>query len=240
MLAKRSGDPLILMYHSVDTYAEDPYQVTVSPPRFREQLRWLRRNGFRGVSVAELLAQWDRPGSHHLVGLTFDDGYADFASDVVPALREHDFTATVFVLGERMGSENEWDDLGPRKQLMTRKQVQQVAEAGMEIGSHGLCHVSLPSASTKVVTEETERSRCMLEEVVGQPVHGFAYPYGEVAGREVEAVRAAGYDYGCAIWRSELTGRHALPRVYIGERDRALRLRAKHLRHEVAGRRRIR
>jgi hypothetical protein len=43
----------------------------------------------------------------------------------------------------------------------------------------------------------------------------------------VDTVRAAGYHYGCAIWRSPLTSLHALPRTYVGDRDGALRLRAK-------------
>ncbi len=49
----------------------------------------------------------------------------------------------------------------------------------------------------------------------------------------VNAVREAGYDYGCAIWRSPLSGRHALPRTYVGDRDNALRLFAKRIRYAV-------
>jgi len=40
---------MVLMYHSVEPYAEDPYQITVSPRRFERQLRWLRRRGLRGL-----------------------------------------------------------------------------------------------------------------------------------------------------------------------------------------------
>jgi len=47
----------------------------------------------------------------------------------------------------------------------------------------------------------------------------------------VEGVRAAGYGYGCAIWPSEYTGQHALPRTFIGESDSSPRLWAKGLRH---------
>ena len=71
------GSAPILMYHAVDTLA-DPMNVQVFPARLRQQLRVLRRLGMRGVSVRELLAA----PSHRdrLVGLTFDDGYADFAT----------------------------------------------------------------------------------------------------------------------------------------------------------------
>ena len=47
-------------------------------------------------------------------------------------------------------------------------------------------------------------------------------------------VRETGYDYGCAIWPSEYTSRHALPRIYIGEADTAPRLWAKRARHRLA------
>ena len=42
-----------------------------------------------------------RPARAGLVGLTFDDGYADFVTEVLPVLRRYGFTATVFVLAGR-------------------------------------------------------------------------------------------------------------------------------------------
>jgi hypothetical protein len=67
--------------------------------------------------------------------------------------------------------------------------------------------------------------------VSGQDVGGFCYPYGDMDGRVVDRIRAAGYAYGCAIWRSDLTGRHALPRTFIGDSDTGPRLWAKGARH---------
>ncbi len=125
--------PAVLMYHSVTPYQDDPYLVTVSPARFEAQLRWLRRRGLRGVSVAELLAARERGSGHDLVGLTFDDGYADFVEHALPALTRHGCTATVFVIAGRLGGDNAWDAEGPRKPLMTARQVRQAADAGIEI-----------------------------------------------------------------------------------------------------------
>ncbi len=140
------GMPMVLMYHSVQPYTEDPYLVTVGPPRFEQQMRWLRRRGLRGVSIAELLAARAAGAGKGLVGLTFDDGYADFAEYALPVLRRYGFTATVFVIAGRMGGDNVWDPAGPRKPLLDADQVRALAEAGVEIGSHGLMHVSLPAA----------------------------------------------------------------------------------------------
>ncbi|GLY94197.1 polysaccharide deacetylase family protein [Actinoplanes sp. NBRC 103695] len=219
--------PLVLMYHSVEPYTEDPYQVTVDPRRFERQLRWLRRRGLRGVSMRTLLSA---PGPG-LVGLTFDDGYADFLGEVMPLLAAFDFTATVYVVAGSLGGHNSWDEPGPRKALMTAEDVRTVAAAGMEIGSHGFAHVRMTSADDLAL--HTVRSREILEESSGQDVTGFCYPYGAVGAREVEAVRAAGYDYACAVRPAPVAGRHAIPRTFIGDRDASPRLYAKLARHRL-------
>ncbi|WP_149260719.1 polysaccharide deacetylase family protein [Actinomadura sp. K4S16] len=225
------------MYHSVDHFDEDPHLVTVSPARFGRQMAWLRAHGLRGVSMRELLEAHAAGRSRGLVGLTFDDGYADFATRAVPALVRYGFGATVFVVTGRIGTYNAWDD-GPRKPLMTAEQIRAVAGVGMEIASHGRHHVSLPEADGTELREELEESRAVLEDLVEAPVTGFAYPYGHATAREVEAVRAAGYDYACDI-RPEEPARHALPRTYVGDRDGPLRLRAKLVLHELRRRGRV-
>ncbi|KJK54893.1 polysaccharide deacetylase family protein [Saccharothrix sp. ST-888] len=225
--------PWILMYHSVADEEEDPYLLTVSPERFAAQMAWLSRTGRRGVSIRELLRATAAGRADHLVGLTFDDGYADFAQHAVPVLHTHGFTATAYVVPDLLGSENGWDTMGPRKQLLTVDQVTELAAAGWEIGSHGLGHRALPGLPADILAEQTSQSRRALEDLVGEPVTGFCYPYGAVDLPAALAVRDAGYDYACAIQHSELTGRFALPRSYVGNRDGALRLLAKQGRHQL-------
>lgn len=231
--AGRTGKsfPFVLMYHSVDEYEQDPYQVTVSPARFDHQLRWLKRCGLRGTSMQELLRARLLGDARGLVGLTFDDGYADFVSTAMPALLRYGFSATVFVLAGRLGGHNCWDDDGPSKQLMTTEDVQHAAACGMEIGSHGMLHQALRRVEAPVLADEVSNSKTILESITGEEVRGFCYPYGDVNEAVVDAVRGAGYDYACAIWPSPLSGRHALPRTYIGDRDGSLRLHAKRIRH---------
>jgi peptidoglycan/xylan/chitin deacetylase (PgdA/CDA1 family) len=224
------GVPLILMYHSIQPYTADPYLVTVSPPRFEQQMRWLRRRGLRGTSVRELLAARAAGAGRDLVGLTFDDGYADFAGHALPVLRRYGFSGTVFVIAGRLGGDNAWDPDGPRKPLLDAGQVGRLAAAGIEIGSHGLAHRRLTGAHD-ALDEEIDGSRQILAEATGQPPAGFCYPYGAIDATVVSRVRAAGYGYGCAIWPSAYAGPHALPRSFVGEADTAPRLWAKTLRH---------
>jgi peptidoglycan/xylan/chitin deacetylase (PgdA/CDA1 family) len=117
-----------------------------------------------------------------------------------------------------------------RKPLLDAAQVRRLAEGGVEIGSHAMQHVSRPTAHGALAAG-TGGSRRILPDITGQPASGFCYPYGHLDAEVVTAVRAAGYDYGCAIWPSEYAGRHALPRTYIGAADTSPRLSGKAVRH---------
>jgi peptidoglycan/xylan/chitin deacetylase (PgdA/CDA1 family) len=196
-------------------------------------MRWLARRGLRGVSIRDLLAARAAGAGKRLVGLTFDDGYADFTRHALPVLERYGFGATVFVIAGRLGGDNAWDPEGPRKRLMDAREVRDLARAGIEIGSHGLRHVRLPAARD-VLAEEVGGSRRILQEITGEPVSGFCYPYGDLDGDAGARVRDMGYGYGCAIWPSAYTSQHALPRTYIGEADTAPRLWAKRVRHQLS------
>ncbi len=223
------------MYHSVAPYEHDPYLVTVRPERLDAQFRCLRRAGLRGVGVGDLLAARRRGAARGLVGLTFDDGYRDFAHTVVPLLRRHGFGATVYVVAGLLGGTNLWDPDGERKDLMTADEVAGVAAEGIEIGAHGMTHVPLSgSIGAPELAREVGESRRVLGDLVPRPVAGFCYPYGAHDDRAVAAVRAAGYEHACATGRPDDPGPLALPRTYVGDRDGALRLVAKRGRHAGA------
>lgn len=232
--APRPGPiPWVAMYHSVGDCSDDPYRITVTPERLERQLAWLRRRGLRGVSVSELLAARARGEGRELVGLTFDDGYADFVTHALPLLHRWDCGATLFVLPGRLGGVNAWDPLGPRKPLLTADGIRRAAAEGVEIGSHGLTHVDLTKADDVTLKVEVAESRALIEELTGAPVDGFCYPYGTVDARAVQAVREAGYGYACAIDPGALTGPHALPRVHVGQNDVTWRLHLKHRLHRL-------
>ncbi|MEU8774719.1 polysaccharide deacetylase family protein [Streptomyces sp. NPDC048606] len=240
--ARRTASPWVLMYHSVAEFtdpAEDPYGITVTPAALEAQLLWLRSRKLRGVSVGELLRARAAGRARGLVGLTFDDGYTDFLTHALPLLRRHDCTATLFVLPGRLGVDNVWDPLGPRKPLLTAEQIREVAASEMELGSHGLLHQDLTAAGDDVLGQELRGSRDLLRELTGTLPEGFCYPYGHLDARVVDATRAAGYTYACAISPGRLAGPHALPRTHVSQADGGGRLRIKELRHRTREQRRV-
>ena len=71
--------------------------------------------------------------------------------------------------------------------------LQELAAAGMKIGSHGLLHRSWRDLSDTELDEELRESRRRLEGVLGAPVDWAACPFGAYDRRVLRRVRAAGY-----------------------------------------------
>jgi peptidoglycan/xylan/chitin deacetylase (PgdA/CDA1 family) len=213
----------ILMYHAVNV-GDDPYNIQVSPQRLRKQLSLLRSLGYRGVSVNRLLM----PGKagERLVGLTFDDGYADFLTTAVPVLAEFGFTATVYMVAGRLGDTNTWDPAPPRRPLLTAAELGTVLSAGHEVGCHGMTHTALRGLSSQELTYEVTESQRVLESVVGAPVTGFCYPYGSYDADAMAEVRST-YQYACAVEASQHHNAWTLPRIFAGQRDHTLRFASK-------------
>jgi peptidoglycan/xylan/chitin deacetylase (PgdA/CDA1 family) len=226
---KLRDTPMIFMYHGVADVDEDPNQLCVSPARFAEQMAWLARRGLRGVGIAELVDAMRAGRQRGLVGLTFDDGYTNVLETALPVLRRHGFGATAYIISDRLGGTNEWDE-GPVWQLMTGDQVRELAAAGIEIGSHAATHLRLAGASPSQLAAEVSDSRISLGALLGTEIRGFAYPYGSMDAAARRAVRDAGYEYACAVEATTAEiGLMALPRLYVGEQDDARRMAVKKL-----------
>jgi peptidoglycan/xylan/chitin deacetylase (PgdA/CDA1 family) len=221
--------PMIFMYHGVADVDEDPNQLCVSPARFAEQMDWLARRGLRGVGIATLVDAMRAGRQRGLVGLTFDDGYINVLETALPELKRHNFSATAYIISDRLGGTNEWDE-GPVWPLLSADGVRELAAAGIEIGSHAATHPRLAGIGPERLSAEVADSRISLATLLGTEIRGFAYPYGSMDAAARGAVREAGYDYACAVDASlPQIGLMALPRIYVGQQDDAKRMAAKRL-----------
>ena len=221
--------PLVFMYHNVDEVEYDPNVLSVTPERFGEQMSWLQHRGLRGVGIAELTAAMGAGKQRGMVGLTFDDGYEGVVRNALPELAKRGFTATMFLIAGKRGGVNDWD-VGSPWPLVAAPGVEALLAAGMEIGSHSMSHVHLAGASGTDLAREIAESRSAIGALTGLDVQGFCYPYGSMDAAARAAVRAAGYRYACAVnTPPPQFSMFALPRVYVGQVDSALRLDAKRL-----------
>ncbi|TFY97283.1 polysaccharide deacetylase family protein [Ramlibacter rhizophilus] len=196
-MSRRAPIP-ILSYHQTDGAPPGrlPHRSFVLPPaRFARQMRALRRLGWTGLSMRELepYLRGERQGK--VVGITLDDGYLNNLQHAMPVLRELGFTATSFVVSQRIGASNDWDaGKGiPGVPLMDAVQLRAWMDAGMEVGAHTRHHVDLLTCDEERAREEIAGSKQELEQLLGCEVRSFCFPYGRYREPHVEMARQAGF-----------------------------------------------
>jgi peptidoglycan/xylan/chitin deacetylase (PgdA/CDA1 family) len=187
----------ILCYHAVDPDGAGPLAPWVlHPDRFDEHLDALAGAGYQPVRLDDLVAQvHDRggPPPRGALVITIDDGYADVADRVWPALAARGWPATLFVsTGPTGGTFLDRPMLG-------RDQLTDLAADGLTIGAHGHHHLPLDTLDPATARDEVVRSRDLLEDWLGTPVHTFAYPHGFHDRQTRQVVVEAGFDAACAV-----------------------------------------
>ena len=99
----------------------------------------------------------------------------------MPVLRDHGFSATVFLVAERIGGVADWDaQYGESAQLLSWEEVRALQEAGIDFGCHSSLHRPMTGMLLSELTEDTVRARAILEEGLAVPVTTLAYPHGAV------------------------------------------------------------
>lgn len=101
------------------------------------------------------------------VALTFDDGPdPKVTKQILDTLEKHNAKATFFMLGSRV---EYYSDI-----------VNDIKDAGHELGNHTWNHADLTKLSPERITKEIEKTSEIIEEVTGQKVDAFRPPYGAV------------------------------------------------------------
>jgi peptidoglycan/xylan/chitin deacetylase (PgdA/CDA1 family) len=220
-----------LLLHSISeplTRAEASYYI--APRRFHRLMRWFRATGYQTLTTAEWL-QDVLPANRVL--LTFDDAYDDLYTNLLPLVIEYHYTPVIYLVVERIGRSNEWDQAsGLRaRNLLTLDQIREMQSYGVEFGSHSLTHPWLPGVPDAQLRGEVSDSKRRLEDLLGVDVKSFAYPYGGVDRRVRSAVAEAGYRLAFTVipgrnwWNDPLCQRRAEVNDATGVADFLFKLR---------------
>lgn len=206
----------ILMYHYVSELPTnaDRYRLnlTVPPEQFEAQLRYLQEQGYHTVSLFDLYdtLTTGRPLPENPIVLTFDDGYEDAYTVVLPLLQQYGFTATFFVLATPAHYE--------APGYLTWDQIRALAEAGMSVQGHGRDHYDLRQRKYDFLVYQILGIQEAVEAHTGQPVRFFCYPSGKYDDAVLAVVASAGYYGGVTTeWGTteRLDNRFTWPRLRV-------------------------
>ncbi len=171
----------ILTYHSID---QSGSVISTAPEVFRRQMRSLSENGYQAVTLNEFISSLSEDKTPFLktVVLTFDDGFQNFFSEAFPVLEKYGFRATVFLVTDFCGKNNDWagnpPELPPSK-VLSWDEIRELHKYGIEFGGHSRTHPDLTKISNSRVESEIVESKAMIEDSLGSEVTTFAYPFGK-------------------------------------------------------------
>ena len=209
--------PLILCYHKVERRRE--LGVTrLSPRRFARQMERLARDGWRALTLDQLLAcaRGERRAGCREVAITFDDAYRGLRDHAFPVLEALGFPAVCFAITDYAGRLNRWDVAygGRRFAHLSWRDMRRWQERGITFASHTATHPRLTWLDERDVALELALSRRAVSGALGEGRSVVSYPFGAVSEREIALAAAEGYEAGFALsgrWRGDRMAITRLP-----------------------------
>jgi peptidoglycan/xylan/chitin deacetylase (PgdA/CDA1 family) len=202
----------VLMYHSIDY--EKGNELRIPKEKFREQMKYLKEEGFNPISLEELY-------SHMLLGtkvpvkpvvITLDDGYEDNYTNAYPVLKEFGFKAVIFMITGVMDTGSTY---------LTSDQIKEMDKNGVKIEGHTVNHPKLDTLSYSKQLEELAVSKASLEKLLGRDINYIAYPYGKFNNNTLKAVEEAGYKMAFSTQSGlaqKSNGIYKLHRIYVSDK----------------------
>ncbi|MDD5136040.1 MAG: polysaccharide deacetylase family protein [Candidatus Omnitrophica bacterium] len=117
------------------------------------------------------------------ITITFDDGDITNYTKAYPILKALGMTAHFFIIGEWVGAPG----------YMDWRQIKELQDSGMTIGSHGMTHRILTTLSDAELDHEFTDSKKLLEENLKVRITSFSIPRGLTNRKVIEKAKWCGY-----------------------------------------------
>lgn len=181
-----SGIP-ILTYNSVKE--KEGIEGTVSKNNFEIQMKHLKENGYNSITSMQL--------SEYLVNnkslpekpvlITFDSGYNDKYTLVLPILKKYGFKAICFIDGSKVNNVTGY---------LTSSQINEMQEYGMEIGMYYVSSNNIAEVNMEQQKRIISDGKQKLEKVTKKPVSFISYDDKKYNADTINAVKSFGFNLG--------------------------------------------
>ncbi|MBI2706470.1 MAG: polysaccharide deacetylase family protein [Actinobacteria bacterium] len=163
----------VLIYHRVGR--RNAIEVDLPSELFDEQMAWLGEHCDVVTLDDALDSLRAAPSSPNpRVVVTFDDGTADFADEVLPVAVRHKMPITLYVATAFIEEQRDFPDRGAP--LSWAALADGVQTGLLEVGSHTHTHALLDRADGETVIDELDRSIGLIHDRLGLDARHFAYP----------------------------------------------------------------
>ncbi len=133
-------------------------------------------------------------GRSKALTFSYDDGmYLD--RRLIEILDANGLKGTFNIDGGRFAAEEGFDESNPQQRMTKEQFCKTFIGSHHEVASHGFTHSFLDALPPAGIAHEVLHDRETLETLLGQTVHGFAYPYGACNDRVVAVLRDCGILY---------------------------------------------
>lgn len=200
MKISKLGDIPVLMYHQFVEKKEDGGKIKLFVTRktFELHLTILKILGYETITFKDL----DRIGlnkrrNKKYIIITIDDGYKDNYTILFPTLKKFNMKAVIyFITGVDHNSWTVKSDGEKKFFLMNSEEVKDLHKSGLiEFGGHTLSHPSMIKLENEELLKEILKNKKHIEDIVGEKIISFAYPYGHNSKRIQTLIKKAGYKY---------------------------------------------
>ena len=186
VLIKGKAIPVI-MYHGVaenpPKWASNGEDLFIDPKNFEEQMKYIKEHNYETIFVEDI--ENNHSGGVTLI-LTFDDGYEDFYTNVLPILKKYNLKANLYVITNSIN----------KKDYLSEEQLKEIADSKLvSIGSHTHNHNVLKDLSEEQIEYELKTSKEILEKIINKKVRTISYPTGAYDDRVLKLAEKY-YDYG--------------------------------------------
>ena len=212
----------VLLYHSI---SQNMVSNEIDSFEFEKQISYLKNNNYESVSINQI-----KPNTKKQIILTFDDGYKDIISIVLPILKKYNFKAICFIVSNHIGQYNLWDVNNhnyKKKELLNKTDIFEWLKNGMMIGSHSHNHLDLTKLDKNSLEDEVSTSKKILEDTFSTSIVDFCYPYGKVNSNSYVIVKN-NYNNAYTTNRSRyFPNKHdpfLIPRIDMGQKLNRLKM----------------
>lgn len=176
----------ILEYHTITNTPDPSSEIyNVPPAEFSAQLDYLQENGYTTITLNDFARaqRFGDPLPEKPIVLTFDDGYADNYSEMLPILEAHGMTAVIYVITNELGKHG----------YLTMSQLKEMQARGIEIGSHTADHLPLVTLNDEFLVNQIRTSKIFLEWSGLEPIGSLSYPNGVYNSQIIQMLKDENY-----------------------------------------------